>query len=93
MANKIYNINVTLPDLSAAHAEQQIRVEAGSWSRAVRLACDEICKRPHVMGKHIKSARIQLGLLETGAKPVDKRERKPGGEKEKAPEDGFLFEL
>lgn len=93
MANKIYSINITLPDLSAAHAEQQIRVEAGSWSRAVRIACEEICKRPHVMGKHIKSARIQLGLLENGARPAEKREPKPGGKKERAPEDGFLFEL
>jgi len=93
MANKIYTINVTLPDLSAAHAEQQIRVEAGSWSRAVRLACEEICKRPHVMGKHIKSARIQLGLLENDARPAEKREPKPGGNREKVPEDGFLFEL
>jgi hypothetical protein len=93
MPNKVYSINMTLPDLSAAHAEQQIRVEAGSWSRAVKLACEEISKRPHVFGKHIRSARIQLGLIENGAGLAQKRERKPADHKEKAPEDGFLFDL
>lgn len=103
MAKKVYSVNITLPDLSAAHAEQQIRVEAASWPRAVRIACEEICKRPHVLGKHIKSARIQLGLLENDARPAEKREPEPGGrrgraqreraQKERAPEDGFLFEL
>ena len=93
MANKVYSINMTLPDLSAAHAEQQVRVEAGSWSRAVRLACEEISKRPHVLGKHIRSARIQLGLLENGARAAEKGERKPAPQKEKTAEDGFLFEL
>ena len=93
MANKVYSINVTLPDISAAHAEQQIRVEASSWSRAVKLACEEISKRPHVLGRHIKSARIQLGLLENGAWPSEKKERKPAAPREKVPEDGFLFEL
>ncbi|HYP27264.1 MAG TPA: hypothetical protein VE262_11145 [Blastocatellia bacterium] len=93
MANKIYSINVTLPDISAAHAEQQIRVEASSWPRAVKLACEEISKRPHVAGRHIRSARIQLGLLENGARPAEKKERKPSARKESVPEDGFLFEL
>lgn len=93
MANKVYSINMTLPDLSAAHAEQQIRVEAGSWSRAVKLACEEISKRPHVLGKHIRSVRIQLGLLENGARIDEKRERTPARQEEKAAQDGFLFEL
>ncbi|HVF89546.1 MAG TPA: hypothetical protein VNH22_05730 [Blastocatellia bacterium] len=93
MANKTYSINVTLPDLSAAHAEQQARVEAGSWPRAVKLACEEISKRPHVFGKHIRSARIQLGLIENGAKPDGKKAGKHAVIKEAAPEEGFLFEL
>ena len=93
MANKVYTVNVTLPDISAAHAEQQVRVEASSWPRAVKLACEEISKRPHVAGRHIKSARIQLGLLENGARPSEKKERKPDAGKERVPENGFLFEL
>ncbi|HKG21471.1 MAG TPA: hypothetical protein VKC34_06195 [Blastocatellia bacterium] len=93
MANKTYSINVTLPDLSAAHAEQQARVEAGNWTRAVKLACEEISKRPHVFGKHIRSARIQLGLIENGSNPAGKKDGKHAVIKETVSDDGFLFEL
>jgi hypothetical protein len=64
MPNKIYSVTITLPDLVAAHAEQEVRVESSNWPSAVRAACDEISKRPHVRGKHIKSAKIYLSMLD-----------------------------
>jgi hypothetical protein len=64
MSNKLYNVVITLPDLAAAHAEQEARVETSSWPMAIKLACDEISRRPHVKGKRIKSARIDFSVVE-----------------------------
>ena len=55
---------MTLPDLVAAHAEQVAKVESNNWSSAIRLACDEISKRPHVKGKHVSSGRISFIILD-----------------------------
>ena len=60
MPKKVYTVIVTLPDLAAAHAEYVIKVESSNWSQAVKLACEEVCQRPHVRGKHIKSAKISF---------------------------------
>jgi hypothetical protein len=60
MAKKVYTVIVTLPELAAAHAEYVIKVESSNWSQAVKLACEEISQRPHVRGKHIKSAKISF---------------------------------
>ena len=65
MPGKIYNVCVTMPDLAAAHAEQEAKVEAGSWPVAVKLACEEISKRPHVRGKHVRSARIEISVVDS----------------------------
>jgi hypothetical protein len=79
MANKSYTVNVTLPDLCAAHAEQQAKVEASSWPMAVRLACEEISRRPHVKGKHIKSASIQFRAVEVKQDQGEKKEHESAG--------------
>lgn len=92
MARKTYNVCVTMPDLAAAHAEQEARVEAGHWAAAVRLACDEISKRPHVLGKHIKSARIQLSIIENGGAAREKESNAADDAKGNRQE-GLLFEL
>ena len=60
MPKKLFTVIVTLPDLAAAHAEYVIKVETSNWSQAVKLACEEISQRPHVRGKHIKSAKISF---------------------------------
>ena len=65
MANKIFNVTVTMPDLAAAHAEQEAKVESSTWPAAITLACEEISRRPHVRGKHIKSAKITFSVLDT----------------------------
>jgi hypothetical protein len=86
MANKIYNVTVTLPDLAAAHAEQEAKVESSTWPIAIKLACDEISRRPHVRGKHIKSAKIFFSVLE-GVPHTDGERR--GEERAQ----GLLFEI
>lgn len=63
MSKKVFNVIVTLPDLAAAHAEHVIKVESANWSSAVRLACEEVSRRPHVLGKHIKSAKITFSIV------------------------------
>ena len=89
MANKIYNVTVTLPDLAAAHAEQEAKVESSTWHAAIRLACDEISRRPHVRGKHIKSAKIFFSVIE-GVPRAEADQQKSDG-----PEcaQGMLFEI
>jgi hypothetical protein len=89
MANKIYNVTVTLPDLAAAHAEQEAKVESSTWPGAIRLACDEISRRPHVRGKHIKSAKIFFSVIE-GVPRADSGQQKSDGP-ERA--QGLLFEI
>ena len=65
MPNKVYNVTVTLPDLAAAHAEQEAKVESSNWPIAIKLACEEISRRPHVRGKHIKSAKFHLAIIDS----------------------------
>ena len=91
MPGKIYNVCVTMPDLAAAHAEQEARVEAGSWPVAVKLACEEISKRPHVIGKHVRSARIELSVVE-GSRAVKEQPAKARDDKG-GWQEGFLFDL
>jgi hypothetical protein len=90
MANKIFNVTVTLPDLAAAHAEQDAKVESATWTAAIRLACEEISRRPHVRGKHIKSAKITFSVLDTVRAPGASRRDDPNGE---AGSQGLLFEI
>ena len=84
MPNKVYSVTVTLPDLAAAHAEQEAKVESSTWPAAIKLACDEISRRPHVMGKHIKSAKIFFSVLDNapradaGQQKSESRERAQG---------------
>lgn len=68
MPNKIYSVTVTMPDLAAAHAEQEAKVESSNWAGAIKLACEEISRRPHVKGKHVKSASIYFTVLESRAR-------------------------
>lgn len=89
MANKIYNVTVTLPDLAAAHAEQEAKVETSNWSIALKLACEEISRRPHVRGKHIKSAKIFFSVSDS-VRRVDGEQQKSEGQ-ERA--QGLLFEI
>ncbi len=89
MPGKIYKVTITMPDLAAAHAEQEAKVESNSWPTAVKLACEEISKRPHVLGKHIKSARIGFSVLENSAAPT---KPKPRDERAETAQ-GCLFEL
>ena len=65
MSIKRYRIVMTFPDLVAAHAEQEVRVESTHWTTAIKLACNEVSKRPHVAGKHIKSAKFQLAIIDS----------------------------
>lgn len=93
MTSKIYKVTITLPDLAAAHAEQEIKVESGNWATAVKLACDEISKRPHVRGKHIKSAKLffsVVGMKDPSEALAPARSANPGDE---ANGQGFLFDL
>jgi hypothetical protein len=93
MTSKIYRVTLTLPDLAAAHAEQEIKVETGSWATAVKLACDEISKRPHVRGKHIKSAKLffsVVGQKEAADHEANSKSAKDG--EEQNPQ-GLLFEM
>ena len=78
MPNKIYRVTVTLPELVAAHAEQVARVEASNWAAAMRLACDEIAKRPHVKGKHVSGGRIFFTILDKSA-PEAKKDKAASG--------------
>ena len=89
MANKIYNVTVTLPDLAAAHAEQEAKVESANWPAAIKLACDEISRRPHVRGKHIKSAKIFFSVLDHV--PRADRERQRSEDRESG--QGLLFDI
>ena len=89
MPNKVYNVTVTLPDLAAAHAEQEAKVESSNWPIAIKLACEEISRRPHVRGKHIKSAKIFFSVLDR-VRRVDAEQQKTEGQ-ERA--QGLLFEI
>jgi hypothetical protein len=93
MANKVYSVTVTLPDLVAAHAEQEARVESPSWAAAVRLACEEISRRPHVRGKHIKRAKIDFSVVESAARSAAPGEAEPARRDDAADGQGFLFEI
>jgi len=90
MANKIYNVTVTLPDLAAAHAEQEAKVESATWPAAIKLACEEISRRPHVRGKHIKSAKIYFSVLDS-VRRSETEPRPPSTIEEGA--QGLLFEI
>ena len=65
MPNKVYNVTITLPDLAAAHAEQEAKIESSTWPAAIKLACEEISRRPHVRGNHIKSAKIFFSVSDS----------------------------
>jgi hypothetical protein len=89
MPNKIYSVTVTMPDLAAAHAEQEAKVESSNWASAIKLACDEISRRSHVKGKHIKSASIYFTVLESKTK--DETGRLQDNHTE--PSQGILFDI
>jgi len=93
MPNKVYSVTVTMPELVAAHAEQEAKVVSSSWPTAVRLACEEISKRLHVRGKHIKTASIYFSVIESRSCPDT--EKKPGAryEAREDSEQGLLFDL
>jgi hypothetical protein len=90
MANKIFNVTVTLPDLAAAHAEQDAKVESATWHAAIKLACEEISRRPHVRGKHIKSAKIFFTVVESARIADAKPQQDSLGEQSGQ---GLLFEI
>ena len=90
MPNKVYNVTVTLPDLAAAHAEQEAKVESSNWPAAIKLACEEISRRPHVRGRHIKSAKITFSVLDTVRRTEAERHQDSPGE---ASAQGLLFEI
>ena len=89
MANKIYNVTVTLPDLAAAHAEQEAKVESSNWPAAIKLACDEISRRPHVRGKHIKSAKIFFSVSDIVRRADAEQQKNEGQERAQ----GLLFDI
>ncbi|HKY04285.1 MAG TPA: hypothetical protein VJQ56_05325 [Blastocatellia bacterium] len=89
MPNKVYNVTITLPDLAAAHAEQEAKIESATWAAAVRLACDEISKRPHVLGKHIKSAKIYFSVIDSHTLSDKKMKQARDDE----PAQGLLFQI
>ena len=83
-------MTVTLPDLAAAHAEQEVKVESSNWPAAIKLACEEISRRPHVRGRHIKSAKITFSVLDTVRRTEAERHQDSPGE---AAAQGLLFEI
>jgi hypothetical protein len=91
MPNKIYSVTVTMPDLAAAHAEQEAKVESSNWASAIKLACDEISRRSHVKGKHIKSASIYFTVLENKTKDEARSTRPQDNRAE--PSQGILFDI
>jgi hypothetical protein len=90
MPNRIYRVSVTLPDLVAAHAQQVAKVESNNWASAIRLACDEISKRPHVKGKHVSNGRISFLILDKAETDQKKEKTVPTGSD--AYQQGDLFE-
>jgi hypothetical protein len=90
MANKTFNVTVTLPDLAAAHAEQDAKVESATWPIAIKLACEEISRRPHVRGKHIKSAKIFFTVVESAPRADAQRQQDSLGEQGGQ---GLLFDI
>lgn len=91
MPNKLYKILITLPDLAAAHAEQEVTVESSNWVRAVRSACEEVSNRPHVVGKHIKSAKIRFTIIDSV--DITRSETKQPKEESTGSRQRYLFEL
>jgi len=93
MVNKHYKVLITLPDLVAAHAEQEVNIESRNWAMAVKLACEEVSRRPHVLGKHIKSARISFTMIDSGDEAA--AEAKPRQQHQESANDlqGLLFDL
>ena len=93
MINKHYKVLITLPDLAAAHAEQEVNIEARTWAMAVKLACEEVSRRPRVLGKHIKSAKISFTVMDSGEQTS--AEVKPQHQNPDSANDaqGFLFDL
>ncbi len=89
MPNKVYNVTVTLPDLAAAHAEQEAKVESSTWPAAIKLACEEISRRPHVRGKHIKSAKIFFSVLDNVRRADTDQQKNEGQERAQ----GLLFDI
>ena len=93
MINKHYKVLITLPDLAAAHAEQEVNIEARTWAMAVKLACEEVSRRPRVLGKHIKSAKISFTVMDSGdetAAEVPSRQQPQESANDKQ---GLLFDL
>lgn len=94
MSKKTYLVIVTLPELAAAHAEQEATVEAASWQQAVRLACEAISRRPHVLGRHVKSAKITFRVVAAADNHADRGEAAAGKAKQtrETVDQGWLFD-
>ncbi|MEW6125882.1 MAG: hypothetical protein AB1757_02365 [Acidobacteriota bacterium] len=92
MTSKVYKVTLTLPDLAAAHAEQEVRVETTSWTTAIKLACDEISRRPHVRGKHIKSAKLFFSQVGTSDNLPAEKKTKPAKKAKASAAQGALFD-
>jgi hypothetical protein len=91
MINKHYKVLITLPDLAAAHAEQEVNIEARTWAMAVKLACEEVSRRPRVLGKHIKSAKISFTVMDSSEEA--NTETKHQHQESANDNQGFLFDL
>jgi|GEM_PF-1930387 len=93
MPGKVFKVTITLPDLVAAHAEQSTKVESNNRPMAMKLACDEISKRPHVLGKHIRSAKIFFNLVDSPSNTVPNKKPEIESLNDKEVNQGTLFEL
>jgi hypothetical protein len=93
MSSKHYKVLITLPDLAAAHAEQEVRVVSSTWAGAMKLACEQVSKRPHVFGKHIKSAKIHFTVIDCGDLTDSEPERSRQNHGQESRIQGLLFEL
>ncbi len=80
-----------MPDLAAAYAEQEVNLESRNWATAIKLACEEVSKRPHVLGRHIKSAKITFTVMDA-ANPASSKSRQLQPDSGKNAQ-GLLFDL
>ena len=93
MINKHYKVLITLPDLAAAHAEQEVNIEARTWAMAVKLACEEVSRRPRVLGKHIKSAKISFMVMDSGDEANSEIKAQHQRQESANDKQGLLFDL
>lgn len=61
---KLYQITVVFPELPAAYAVQSTKIAGSTYSVAVRRALEEIKKRRQIKGRHIKTVRILVEVVE-----------------------------